>query len=82
MSRQGQDKVKSRSRRGLDKVKAKSRRGQDKVERQIQGKINVRLDQSNHNNNYNYLPENDILLSRLSLMLSLKFGNFLFNRPP
>ena len=43
------------SRRGIGKVKARSRRGQGKVEMQGQGKINVRLQQSNcipnHNNN-------------------------------
>ena len=46
--------VEARSRRGLGKVKARSRSGQGKVERQGQGKINVRLKQSNHNNNPNY----------------------------
>ena len=53
-SRQGQDNVRASSRRALDKVKARSRRGQGKVERQVQGKINVRLKQSNLNHNHNY----------------------------
>ena len=34
---------------------ARSRRGSDKVERQGQGKINVRLKQSIHNHNYNFM---------------------------
>ena len=51
MSRQCQGKVKTRSRRGSSKVK----KSQGKVERQGQGKINVRLRQSNQNNNYNLM---------------------------
>ena len=54
MSRQGQDKIRARSRRGLGKVKARSRIGQSKVERQGQGKFNVGLKESKHNNNQNY----------------------------
>ena len=53
-SGQGQGKYMAMSRRGPGKVKTRSRRGQGKVQRQGQGKINVRLKQSNHNNNHYY----------------------------
>ena len=52
MSRQGQEKVKTRS--GHGQGKERSRPGKIKVKRQFQCKINVRLRQSNHNHNHNY----------------------------
>ena len=67
MSRKSQGKVKARSRQCQGNVKVRSRQGQGqgevqarfkqsqgKVEIQEQGKINVRLRQSNHNHNHNY----------------------------
>ena len=45
-SRQGQDKVKTRSGQVHGKVRERLNHGQ--------GKINVRLKQSNHNHNHNY----------------------------
>ena len=75
MSEQVHGKVTARSRRGSGKLKARSRRGQGKVEREGQGKINVRLKQSNHNHDYNLMGFDTI---EINLLVSFYYTIVLF----